>query len=330
MLWILASSTLMLAVALLLPAQPQARRRILELTALLVTTLPLARLGLEAWGVAPGPLAVLGGADAAGTATAQQSFALPSWLAAALWLAGVLGCGLWSVRQWQAARRLARQARPLSAAQEGRVSSLLGLSRPQVARRFRTCVGLETPLVLPTHPSLVLLPMAWQAWPERLQASSLRHEWHHVQSRDPGWQSLLRVFCVLFWFHPLAWRLAARWAEASEQLADRAAVAGGNPADYAQDLLGLATGMAHSPAWQGAMGFLGNGTNRLQRRVSALLTPSRRPSSPAGGMRSFVVVMLLLAGNCAWLGVRARQLPSAATQNEVYMRLSANPFPADQ
>lgn len=328
MLWIFASSTLLLAVALLLPAQPQTRRRILELTALLVTTLPLARLGLEAWGVAPGPLAAMESAAAGDSAMDAAPALLTRWVLGG-WTLGLLLCALWSLRQWQAVRRLARHAQPLTAAQEGRVSAVLGLPRPQVARRFRTCAGLETPLVLPTHPSLVLLPQAWQAWPERLQASSLRHEWHHVLSRDPGWQSLLRVFCILFWFHPLAWRLAARWAEASEQLADKAAVGGGNPADYAQDLLGLASGMSHSPTWQGAMGFLGNGTSRLQRRVSALLSPTRRPSSPTGGMRSFVVVMLLLAGNCAWLGVRARQLPAAATQNEVYMRLSANPFPAD-
>ncbi len=327
MLWLIACSTLLLAVAVFMPSSSGPwRRRMLELTALLVTLLPLLRMGLEFTGIATSPLRQVVPVAAAGAI-------LPAvgQIALELWIGGVIAFSLLGLRSWLRVRGLASRAEKLPATTTGRIAALLGLPRQTVQTHIRLSAEVTTPVVLPTSPGLILLPTGWSLWPERLQTSALRHEWHHLRHRDALWSCCMRAFCIVFWFHPLAWCLASRWSEECEHLADRAAVAGGDPADYAQDLLGLAAGRG-AQALSGLTGFLGPRGSRLHRRVQALLIASGETGPSGTSMRAVIVVMLLLAGNCAWIGVRERNLTTLAgpLASEIRLRLTADAFPADQ
>src|SRR5581483_11936553 len=89
------------------------------------------------------------------------------------------------------------------------------------------------------RPALVL-PRATAAalTPEQLRLVLL-HELAHVRRRDLLWGWLPEVARVVWWFHPVAWWVAARVRLERELACDQAALAhgGGSAADYAETLV---------------------------------------------------------------------------------------------
>lgn len=356
MLWFLTSSTLLMALAYIMPRRTGIwRRRAMETAMLLIAALPSLRAGMEHLGMQHLSLIPAAAAAPAGgnpwpawlpslhlplghAATFGQMGESP-WLIA--WAVGA-GAGLLLLaRRLAGLRHLRRSAAPLPPHAARHVAALLGLPGTVVAQRFRLCPQVTTPVVIIGLPSLVVLPPSWAGWPERLQRSALRHEWHHVLQKDAWWYFGARLFRILLWFHPLAWRLTESWEEECEHQADRAAVGAQDPADYADDLLGLAgrdrAAFAGALPWQGAPGFLGPRGSQLHRRVKSLLDP--RAASARGSAHDWLIIpsalalILLTAASCAWTGIRpfptsSSMRPPAEVQ-EAQLRLSANPFPAD-
>ncbi len=74
--------------------------------------------------------------------------------------------------------------------------------------------------------SVVLLPSQWmEKFAENERRVVLGHEMTHVAGRDPSWDFLARWATVLWWFHPLVWRLPQRHRLACEHVCDSVAAA---------------------------------------------------------------------------------------------------------
>jgi len=246
------------------------------------------------------------------------------------WLAGM---SLMSIRLgWHAwlVRGIAARSRSLNTKEIAVVSSELSVLDANQTSRFRLSDEIETPMVIAGARQLVLLPAGWLQWSSRLRASSLRHEWQHVQSADAQWGVLVALFRVVLWFHPLAWWVSARWSEECEHLADLAAASAGDSADYARDLLSLA-GESHVPALELAAAFAPRSQSRLERRVRAVLEDAGH-RLPCG---RFAIAVVLSAFAAAAVLISAlfhspAKSTAAQLQAEAQTRLEANPFPADR
>lgn len=316
MLWFLASSTVLMAAAL----ASRWRRRGLEAAVILVALLPVLRWSVETADLLP---------------VIHLKISLPtagqSSLAALLPIVWFYGVVIGLVRlAFQMARvlPLRRSTLPLSAEATAQVAEALRLTPRIVARHFRIAAQFGTPMVLPTLPATVLLPGDWGSWPPRLQASALRHEWHHVRHGDAFWHVLMHLFCVVMWFHPLAWQLATHWTDECERWADHTAVGADDPADYASDLLSLV--LPSSRPMAVALGFFGTGKSRLHRRIESLFKSHATSVSEAarsGVPATTLLFLLVLALGCAWTGTR--QNADAILHQEAELRLNAEAFPAD-
>jgi len=179
-----------------------------------------------------GPLGAGGGGEHAGAASGAVT-ATPWLLAlAGVWLGGAIVC---LVRFAEARRRVRRRiaaARVLDAARKE--------DRPLVlaARRWRRALGLRRPVRLVVGEGSgspltvgVLRPVIWL--PARmvradrsagggLAEAALAHELIHVRGLDDLWLRLLAVVRALYYFHPVAWWVSARIADARERSVDDA------------------------------------------------------------------------------------------------------------
>src|SRR5205807_1077780 len=198
-----------------------------------------------------------------------------------IWLIGFAGRLAGTGRQWRAARRLARGARPLEEAavreEAAALAAALGLHHSPPLREADAAPG---PLVLGFLRPVILLPPALAA---RLSREELRlalaHELAHV-ARGDLWLSLVPALAQsLFFFHPLAGLACREWATAREAACDAAALAvTGAPAPtYGRLLLKLAA----AGRGAGIAAALGASlrADTLRRRIALLRThpcPSRR------------------------------------------------------
>lgn len=312
MIWFLAASTLVLAAALAFGG----RRRGLETAAVLVASLPILRWALEAF-----KLPTSGSIVKAVTTAETSSLLVPIML---VWCAGTIIGLVRLMQQMRTVSRLFRCARLLPADEAASISVTLQLPATTVIRHFRMSDRRGTPMVLPTLPATVLLPEDWSQWRPRLQAGALRHEWHHVRLGDAWWHAFMHLLCLVLWFHPLAWRLAARWGDECEAGADRAAIGATDPADYADDLLSLLPSAATPPVAV-ALGFAQSRKSRLRRRIESLFQapPAGSDSVP----RSTFLLLIFLAVGCAWTGMR--EAARTELRQEAQLRLTADAFPVD-
>src|SRR4029077_15992066 len=115
---------------------------------------------------------------------------------------------------------------------------------------------------------VVLLPRHAREWTGRLRRFVLLHELAHVKRYDVGFQTLGRLACALYWFHPLAW-YALRRLRIERELAcdDCVGLAGERATDYAAELFQSAASYPPVPfAPEVAMAQRSN----LERRLCAL------------------------------------------------------------
>ena len=87
----------------------------------------------------------------------------------------------------------------------------------------------------------VVLPATWRDWASDRCRLVMLHELAHVKRSDVVYQSIARVACSLFWFHPLAWYALSRLRVERELACDDCVLmAGERPSQYAQQLLNIA------------------------------------------------------------------------------------------
>jgi beta-lactamase regulating signal transducer with metallopeptidase domain len=319
MTWFLTTSTALMTLALLVPARAGVwQRRVLELALLLILLLPGFReIVLLTASVVAEPDWV--------RPIQVPEMKLSDWLLGLWGLGMLLGCSM-SLRQLYQVRSLLRESRALDETECRLINDVLHLHDHCLKKQFRVSMTLESPVVLPTVPGCVLLPMNWFAWSPSLQRGALRHEWHHVMHQDALLGCIMRVFCVVFWFHPLAWLLCRAWVAACEHEADRAAISGADPVRYADDLLALAkrqfTEGRGLPLLLPAFS-----RSSLSRRIELLF--NTRDQSNASRIIALLCILLmgLCAISCAWIG--GRKTTGDTLVNEIQMRLAAEAFPAD-
>ncbi len=164
---------------------------------------------------------------------------------------------------------------------------------------------------------VVLVPASWRSWAVERRRLVLLHELAHVKRHDVVYQSIARVACSLYWFHPLAWYAIKRLRVERELACDDCVLmAGERPSQYAEQLLTIAReyrSMEMPPAVAMAQ------RSGLENRVRAMLDQARShvPLTPkvAGGMLVASVVMLLLLAPIR-LGAIASSVAAPATADE--------------
>jgi hypothetical protein len=88
---------------------------------------------------------------------------------------------------------------------------------------------------------VLMLPTEAQNWPEDRLRSVLLHEAAHIERGDWLTQTIARLACALYWFHPGVWVIARFMESESEHAADDRVISQGcQPEDYAEHLIDVA------------------------------------------------------------------------------------------
>lgn len=178
--------------------------------------------------------------------------------------------------------------------------------------RLLTSAALPVPVTWGLVRPVVVLPGDFGDWDRRHRHNALLHELAHVERGDWAVQTLARVACALFWFHPLVWVAAHRLAlEAELACDDRVLAAGAPSATYAEQLLTLAkrARLTRMPVAGTPMARPG----QLAQRIHSVLQP--RPGRPTmSRSRTFAVLTLTLAPML--LIAPARLVPAATSDGE--------------
>ncbi len=143
----------------------------------------------------------------------------------------------------------------------------------------RTHSAVAMPTTFGFRRPAILLPVAAASWDARKTESVLRHEQAHVERQDCLTTLVVEVARAVYWFHPLAWVIAAKAQQERERACDDAVLCGGVDApDYAGHLVSIAREA------QGQLlpaGVPMAAPSQLESRIRAVLNPalSRRPVS---------------------------------------------------
>ncbi|HET8549916.1 MAG TPA: M56 family metallopeptidase, partial [Bryobacteraceae bacterium] len=107
----------------------------------------------------------------------------------------------------------------------------------------RVTYGVRVPFACGFGRELVLVPPAFEAWPENRRRAVLLHETAHLERRD-NWSLLLaEIVRAFYWPNPLVWYAAARLRREQEHAADDSVLrAGIDAAEYAAHLIDIARG----------------------------------------------------------------------------------------
>ena len=121
----------------------------------------------------------------------------------------------------------------------------------------------------------IVLPRHFQDWDSLTQAAVLTHEVAHIRRHDLITQYIAAFICVLFWFHPWAWRVRRLMLSAAECACDDIVLAGRIPATwYAQKLLDLTKQYGGQPLNAPAI----VAGSHFSTRIYALINPDGRRS----------------------------------------------------
>jgi TonB family protein len=196
------------------------------------------------------------------------------------------------------------RARPLFGEPSFRGAAQIGasLGMPSHARLLVSPDDIQMPLTWGIIRPKILLPASAANWPEERLRIVLAHELAHIARRDWILRIAAELACAAYWFHPLAWLAAMSLREESERACDDIVLSAGvKPADYADQLVGIARTF-HRPAraWSAALAMLdfrGAHPSNFERRLIAMLNPTmnrRRPSAAARVYIALAAIALLL------------------------------------
>jgi TonB family protein len=207
---------------------------------------------------------------------------------------GILGLGLWKLRQYRRNSTFA----------PGAFNDLQ--RRLGVFADVQMSAEVTGPVTFGFLRPVILLPEACLE-----DASIACHELVHVRRHD--WLFTVIEECILsvFWFHPAMWWMIAEIQLAREEAVDREVVAILNSRDqYLESLLALAASRAGFDLAP-ASPFLRK--RHLQKRVASLLKEvSMSKFRLTSSLAAFAAVLTLTA----WLGVRSFPLQAAPQEND--------------
>lgn len=194
--------------------------------------------------------------------------------------------------------------------------------------RLRFHANLESPVAGGLLKPTVYLPESAREWPRETAEAVLLHELGHHVRRDLWAAFAARLACLVHWFNPLAWILRARLLTQCEFACDARVLATGIDAkSYANTLCDLAMPKeCRTPALAMAMAT----KSTLRDRVENLLSP-RRPVT----IFPILATLLLTVGTALALSTlrptieRTFAPTGDYTEQEIEIRLNANPFPGN-
>jgi beta-lactamase regulating signal transducer with metallopeptidase domain/HEAT repeat protein len=162
------------------------------------------------------------------------------------------------------------------------------------------------------HPRL-LLPAEASTWTPEERRVVLLHELAHIRRRDVLAQFIARLACALHWFNPLVWLAARRMSLDCEQACDDAVLLSGASASaYADQLLRIAS--THSRNLSGAVAIAMARPSKLERRLLAILDPTRVRRAPSVLLVAVASSLLLLAVPVAMLHATPQAPPAPTPQ----------------
>lgn len=259
----------------------------------------------------------------AGQAAALSGTALPVF--GILWLAGFVVCALKMLRDYLALHRWFASSRdnpdPALEVLLDDCRRQLGLARPVP---LRLCPGHGSPCLGGLLHPVLYLPEAGRFWSGQTLRMVFLHELGHVARRDL-WIALTgRLTCLVHWFNPLVWWLRRHLVAQCEYACDaRVIAAGADPRAYAGALCDVAES-GRQPETALAMA----GSAPLRRRVERLIArPAHQRQALVGG-----ALLLTTVASLALSVVRFAPAPPPGdvyTPEEIHLRLTADPFPAD-
>ena len=189
----------------------------------------------------------------------------------------------------------------------------LGIRRPiqvRVSKRVQVPFvwGVIRPVILLTGDSL--------KWSRQQQRDALAHELAHVARLD--WVSLLigRVACLVYWPLPLGWWAARHMSREAERACDdQVLLLGGGAADYARQLLELAS---NRRMWIVPTASYLLQKSEISNRIRAILDPELRRKR----MKKNLYCTALIVGLLAAVAVGAIRLePSLSPQSRTDIAL---------
>lgn len=308
--WLVARGTVLLVLALLLTlalrrASAATRHLAWALALSGMLALPALTLAAPRWElpwvhVVPldAPAALPAGLPGAGDAGLPWgTLILALWAVGALATLGRYGVALLAVR------RIAQGAHPLA---EGlwmdrvrAAGEALGMREPV---RLLQAADAAMPMTWGILRPVVLVPAEADGWTAERARVVLLHELAHVARRDCLWQTVARLACAAYWFHPGVWWAARRMHVEREQACDDQVLAAGTrPSDYAGHLLDVARAFRARPVTAAAAVAMAR-RSQLEGRVVAVLDAARargrvpaRVALLAGGVASVALFPLAAA-----------------------------------
>ncbi|MHC4715724.1 MAG: ankyrin repeat domain-containing protein, partial [Planctomycetota bacterium] len=193
-----------------------------------------------------------------------------------VWIVGMLTCLAPQLLGRLSLWRLRRRSRPLTdgpwPALMAEASGRLGLTRPV---QLLTSSRRTMPMIWGIFRPALLLPAEAQSWTPDRRRVVLLHELAHARRRDCLTKLIAQLACAVYWFNPLVWIASAMGQRESERACDDLVLAAGSrPADYAEHILGIASGL-QSPVLAAHSGIAMARRSRLEGRLLAILDRTR-------------------------------------------------------
>ena len=158
--------------------------------------------------------------------------------------------------------------------------------------------GVTVPLASGLFRPKISLPREAAEWPDWQREAAIRHENAHIDRKDLHANLVANLACALYWFHPLAWVVAAQMRREQEAACDDAVLHSGfDAASYAEALLAVAR---NSPSTSTFIpGCSMTTQSNLKSRIVRLLdgTAVRRTSRAAlaGVAIAFAGILMVVA-----------------------------------
>ncbi len=205
-------------------------------------------------------------------------------LLAGLWVFGVVLVLCRVALGWLSSRRLVGEAQPAS----DRWMLLVRETASRLGEHRSVGVlchaSLSVPVAAGALRPVIVLPTAAESWTADRARLVIAHELAHVRRYDCLIEYVAALACALYWFHPLAWRIALRLRVERERSCDDVVLRLGTAApDYAEHLVDLAA-TVHRSRWKLGTILAMAPIGPLESRVNDILAAGRR----RGGLTRFM------------------------------------------
>jgi len=186
----------------------------------------------------------------------------------------------------------------------------------------RVLQDIQSPVAAGIFKPVIFVPTTWNECSADCRDLVLEHELSHHRRRDPLWRMLAEIARAIHWYHPLVHWMVRRLAIQCEFACDAAVLRkGANVKSYANVLCDFASSRP-APLLSLAMASAPSLESRVVRMLS--------PRGVAGTFMLVVLASVGLGAACLLSMIhRGSDGLQAVPADEVELRWSANPFPAE-